>query len=68
MSGELKESFVLTISISNININIVSQYTLHTVKIEVNRCISVDVHTSSFTVYRYFYGIPAFLRYVGLLV
>ena len=38
--------------------------TLHTVKIEVNRCIRVNVHTGIFIVYRYFYGILAFLRYV----
>ena len=37
-------------------------------KIEVNQCICVDVHTGIFTVYRYFYGIPVFLRYVGLPV
>ena len=43
-------------------------YTLRTVKIEVNQCICVNVHTGIFTVYRYFYGIPVFLWYVGLPV
>ena len=56
-SRKLKESFTLTIS------------HIHcTLKIEVNQCICVDVHTGIFMVYRYFYGIPVFLRYVGLPV
>ena len=42
--------------------------TVHNKKIEVNQRICVSVHTSIFTVYQYFYGIPIFLRYVGLLV
>ena len=37
-------------------------YTLHTVKIEVNQCVCVDIHTGIFTVYRY-----VFLRYTGIL-
>ena len=29
--------------------------TVHTVKLEVNQCICVNVHTGIFTVYQYFY-------------
>ena len=36
--------------------------TVHSEKIEVNQCICVNVYV------RVFYGIPVFLRYVGLPV
>ena len=41
---------------------------MYYVKIEVNQCICVNFHTGIFMVYRYFYGLPVFLRYVGFAV